>query len=142
MTISPAAAHETFDTLRDTLSAATALGLPVAAVAGMTAVEVTARGLDYDDPDVSLGIYPTKDAAVIALRNFTLERHDEMQDMAPWVDDIDEHVTAAAYDEAFTAARAAWIAGKDDEAIIATLFSADGYYFTEHVIQPIPARIV
>lgn len=133
---------DTLDTLRDTLSAAVALGLPITAIAGTTAVEVVVHGYDYDDPDVSLGIYQNKESAVIALRNYVVERHDEMEDMAPWCDNIPSEVydDAKKYDAAYEKARAEFLALSDEE-IIASMLEEGLYRFTDHKIEATPTRI-
>lgn len=130
--------------LRDTLTAAAALGLPVPAPALTCAVEVTVHGWDYDDPDMSLGVFQSRDSAVIALRNFVIERHDECEDMAPWTLDItnEDQSNAAAYDRAWTEARTAWLEGKSDTEVIASMFDESMYFFTNISIQPDPERVM
>lgn len=120
--------------LRETISAAVALGLPVAAPALTHAVEVTIHGWDYDDPDTSLGIYQSHEAAVIALRNWVIERYDEDVDNAPWfpLEDLT--------DEEIAAERKTYLAGKTDADIIATMFDDSMYYFTDHKVERTPER--
>jgi hypothetical protein len=127
--------------LRDTIAAATYLGLDVPAIAGTTAVEVTVRGLDWDDPDTSLGIYQTKEAAVIAVRNYVVERHDEMQEFAPWAEDVsdEDRVDAISFDTALNKARTVWLTKTDDE-VIASMLGPDDFYYTQHRIEPSPTR--
>lgn len=126
--------------LRDTLTAAAALGLPVPAPALTRAVQVTLRGVEYDDPDVILGVYQSRESAYIALRNWVLARHDENGDFVPWADDIADHTTAAEYDNAWNLARTAWLNGKTDEEVIDTMLPLSEYYFTDICIEPDPER--
>jgi hypothetical protein len=122
--------------LRDTLSAAVSLGLPVPAIAGTTAVEVTIYGLDYDDPNTSLGLYQSKEAAIIALRNFVIERYDDDIDSAPWFP-VGNPTDAEIAEE-----RTAFLAARTDEEIIASMFGDSEYYFTDHKIEPNPTRTI
>jgi hypothetical protein len=135
--------QDLFD-LRDTLTAAAALGLPVPAPALTRAVDVIVHGWDYDDPDVSLGVFQSKESALIALRNFVIERHDETEDCSPWGMDIsgDDYTDATTYNAAYDRARSAWLNGKTDEEVIATMFDESMYFFTEVRIEPDPERMM
>ena len=135
--------EETLNDLRDTIATATYLGVEVAAIAGTTAVEVIVHGWEYDDPDSSIGMFQNKDAAVIALRNWVVERHDEMEDSAPWTLDMadTDFSDDSTYDRAYQSARTAWLTKTDDE-IIESMFDESMYEFVYHKIEANPTRLL
>jgi hypothetical protein len=126
--------------LRDTISAAVALGLPIPAPALTHAVEVVVHGWDYDDPDISLGLYQSREAATIALRNWVVERHEETEDQAPWAIGINA-ADALTYDAQYTKERSTWLT-QTDEDIIASMFDDSMYFFTYHKVENTPERTV
>lgn len=136
MTETPAT-EPTIPEMRDIITTATHLGAPVSAIPGTTATEVTVIEGSFDDVETSLGLYESHEAAVIALRNFVVARHDELPDVAPWATDLPTNAPTSEVH----AARTAWLTTTSDTAIIDTMLGEGEYYFSEHRINTTPTRI-
>lgn len=107
------------------LTAAAALGMTVPAIPGM---KVYWAIIDNQDDDIDLGLYPTREDALIEIRNHVLEQHDQSGWNVPW-DTFDWHENRRAYLDTHT-----------DEQIIATMYDENDWTISELTIWPHATR--